>query len=236
MDVQLGRRALFTATSAVALGTTLSACGGGKKHDKAVASTAPMSPPASTGTPPNTVMIIRHAEKPDGSGKPYGMTEDGDRDDESLTVRGWTRAGALVGLFDPRNTDGSPAALRPGLSRPATIFASNPDKHGSKRPEETVTPLAAALGLKVDNRFPKGQEADLVAALNSAPGPVLISWQHENIDAIISHLGALTPTPPKSWPGERYDVIYIFTRNANGWNFTQLPQNLLSGDSTKPIA
>ncbi|AYF76429.1 histidine phosphatase family protein [Nocardia yunnanensis] len=224
---------MFGATSALAAGAALSACGG-KKHDKPV--TAPVSPPASTGTPPNLIMIIRHAEKPDGSGKPYGLTADGDRDEESLTTRGWTRAGALIGLFDPRNGDGSPAALRPGLARPATIFASNAGAHGSKRPEQTVTPLAAALGSTVDTRFSKGQEAELVAALAGAPGPVLISWQHENIGSIIAHLGQVTPTPPSSWPGERFDLVYLFTRNDKGWNFAQHTQNLLSGDSATPIS
>ncbi|MVU82545.1 hypothetical protein GPX89_35610 [Nocardia sp. ET3-3] len=181
-------------------------------------------------------MIIRHAEKPTGSGKPYGLTEDGEQDVESLTVRGWTRAGALVELFDPRNPDGSPAALRPGLLRPATIFASDPGAHGSKRPEQTVTPLAAALNVKIDQRFPKGQEAQLVSALAGAAGPVLISWQHENIVAILAQLNGIAPAPPKSWPDERFDIVYVFTRNGTGWTFTQIPQLLLAGDSPTPLA
>jgi hypothetical protein len=185
---------------------------------------------------PDVVMIIRHGEKPEGSGKPYGITDAGERDEESLTVRGWTRAGALAELFDPRGADGGAVAPRAGLSRPATIFASDPHSHGSKRPEQTVTPLAQALGVQVDVRFAKGQEADLVAALAGARGPVLIGWQHESIGAIIEHLGAVTPTPPQDWPGGRFDMVYVFTRNGDGWNFAQVPQVLLAGDSTKPIA
>ncbi|GAB2540831.1 hypothetical protein [Nocardia heshunensis] len=234
MDAELGRRSLLGLGSAVAVSAVLTACGGGKKkHDKPT--TAPAAPPPTGGPLPDTVMIIRHAEKPTGSGKPYGITEDGERDEESLTVRGWTRAGALVDLFDPRGSDGKPTALRPGLSKPATIFASDPGGHGSKRPGQTVTPLAAALELTIDSRYPKGQEAQLVAALGGAAGPVLISWQHENIGAIIGQLGTVTPTPPKSWPDDRFDIVYVFTRSGAGWNFTQVPQVLLAGDSPTPI-
>ncbi|MFJ9368935.1 hypothetical protein ACIRRA_31560 [Nocardia sp. NPDC101769] len=235
MDAELGRRSLLALGSAAALGA-LTGCGGGKKHDKPVETTGPAGPPPATGALPDAVMIIRHAEKPTGSGKPYGITEDGEHDEESLTVRGWARAGALVGLFDPRGADGSPSALRPGLGRPATVFASGPGSHGSKRPQQTVTPLAAALNVRIDGRFPKGQEAQLVSALAGATGPVLISWQHENIGAIIAQLGGIAPAPPKSWPDDRFDLVYVFTRTGTGWTFTQVPQLLLAGDSPTPIA
>ncbi len=188
------------------------------------------------GTSPDRVMIIRHAEKPDGSGTPYGITSDGEQDDKSLIVRGWTRAGALVELFDPRDAEAEPSATRAGIARPATIFAADPGKHGSKRPLETVTPLAQALGLRVDQRFSKGQEQDLVAALAGAQGPVLIGWEHESIEAIIDQMGTITPAPPKDWPGDRFDMVYVFDRDGAGWNFTQVPQMLLSGDSTTPIS
>ena len=55
--------------------------------------------PAAGGSGPAVILLIRHAEKPDGSGKPYGITIDGERSNGSLTVRGWNRAGALVELF-----------------------------------------------------------------------------------------------------------------------------------------
>ncbi|MEC3917596.1 hypothetical protein [Nocardia sp. CDC160] len=237
MDGQLRRRSVLGLGSAAVLGTVLTACGGGKKkHDKPATSATPASPPPATGSLPDTIMIIRHAEKPTGSGKPYGITADGEQDEESLTVRGWTRAGALVELFDPWNSDGSPASLRPGLLRPAAIYASDPGSHGSKRPEQTVTPLAAALNVKIDARFPKGQEAQLVAALSGVAGPVLISWQHENIGAILAQLSGIAPAPPKSWPDDRFDIVYVLTRNGTGWTFTQVPQMLIAGDSPAPIA
>jgi len=50
--------------------------------------------------PAQKIMIIRHAEKPEHHG-PRGVDENGNEDKESLTVRGWQRAGALVQFFGP---------------------------------------------------------------------------------------------------------------------------------------
>ncbi|MET9486250.1 hypothetical protein [Nocardia sp. NPDC006630] len=232
MGRRMNRRSMLAVGALAGLVPVLDACGGKGKHPKAV---APTTPAPLTGPGADIVMIIRHGEKPEGSGSPYGITADGDHDAESLTVRGWTRAGALIGLFDPRTADGKPAAFRPGLSRPATIFGADPGSGGSKRPVETVTPLAEALGLTVDQRFKKGQEAQLAAGLAHATGPVLLSWEHENIGEIIAHLGPISPNPPASWPGSRFDMVYVFTRAGNGWAFTQVPQLLLSGDAPTPF-
>jgi hypothetical protein len=56
-------------------------------------------------------MFIRHAEKP-GDGE-NGVTPDNIFDKESLTLRGWQRAGALIGLF----------IAQPKM-KPTAIFAS----------------------------------------------------------------------------------------------------------------
>jgi len=203
-------------------------------HDAPPAGSAAADPQA-VGDAPDVVMIIRHGEKPTGSGGPAGVTVDGRNDDESLTVQGWTRAGALIGLFDPRAGDGSALPLRAGLSKPAAIYASDPNGHGSARPQETVLALSAALGLTVNLSFDKGQEAQLVAGLAGVAGPVLIAWQHENIDAIIAALGPVDPAPPRSWPGSRFDMVYVFTRNGDSLAFAQIPQVLLAGDSATPF-
>ena len=181
------------------------------------------------------IMIVRHGEKPEGDGDPKGVTADGKHDKESLVVRGWTRAGALVGLFDPRAGDGSALPTRPGLAPPEGIFASDLGGQCSKRPLQTVSPLADALGITPDTRFDKGQEGQLVAALANAPDPVLISWQHESIGAIVAGLGQVHPQPPASWPGARFDMVYVFTRAGAGWTFAQVPQMLLAGDAPTPF-
>ena len=90
------------------------------------------------------IMIIRHAEKPPDSGEPLGVTAEGVNDGESLTIEGWQCAGGLVGLFAPARGP----LQAPGLAKPDFLFASaSKSGGGSKRPLETITPLASKLGL-----------------------------------------------------------------------------------------
>lgn len=174
------------------------------------------------------VMIIRHAEKPGADGKPRGVDLNGKQRDGSLTVTGWQRAGALANLF------AHPSA--PRLITPSVIYASDPD-HGSSRPLETVLPLSLKLRVKPIRSFAKGQEADLANSVLSQEGAVLISWQHERIIEIASHLTVSAPPNyrlPSNWPDERYDIVWVFTPPTmfhRRWTFTQVPQMLLAGDS-----
>ena len=92
------------------------------------------------------LMLIRHAEKPDGQANIGGVSEAGAADRNDLTAKGWRRAGALVRLFNPA----PPGGLRPGLAVPGAIFAAPAtDDDPSKRPLHTAAPLAADLGLTV---------------------------------------------------------------------------------------
>jgi hypothetical protein len=187
------------------------------------------------GGGPHVVMLIRHGEKPTGSAAPYGVSEAGERDDEALTTQGWARAGALTGLFAPLSGPGRPGPVRPGLARPAEVIAADPGRHGSQRPQQTVAAVAAALGTEVGLPFAKGQEAELAAALRAGSGPRLVAWEHESIPAIISHLGPVTPEPPTAWPSDRFDLVWVFARDGDGWRFSQVPQLLLAGDSPDSV-
>jgi hypothetical protein len=176
------------------------------------------------------IMIIRHAEKPKRSGNANAITPEGGYDKHSLTVAGWMRAGALAALFAPHS--GEPPA---GLHRPDAVYG--PTYEGrSKRSVQTVTPLAARLGLDIDTRYAAGDEARLAEELTTCPGATLVAWKHSGIPKIAEHLGHVTPAPPLRWPGSRYDVVWIFTRNGSGWRFAQIPQMLLPGDLPYPIA
>ena len=200
------------------------------------------------------IMIIRHAEKPPDSPPPYGITSDGEQDDESLTVIGWQRAGALVTYFAPQQDAGF---QNPAITTPQTIYASKiktkdaeptdseakKKKAGSKskRPQETVTPLIDMLGGNVATNFDlnKGDEADVATSAMSCKGVVLICWEHQSIPAIASGLPVDPKTPaPKTWPvdksGEgRFDVVWVFDLNTTSsqYSFSQVPQCVLAGDS-----
>ena len=173
------------------------------------------------------IMIVRHAEKPVAA-EVRGVRPNGDHDRHSLSVRGWTRAGALVGLFTPQH--GEPKA---GLRRPDAIYASGHADHGSRRPVQTVTPLAERLGQHIRRRRGLGEEAALAAKLAVHNGAALVAWHHEAIPAIARSLGAVDF--PEHWPDDRFDVVWTFTPDGTGWRFAQVAQLLLAGDRPEPI-
>jgi len=137
----------------------------------------------------------------------------------------------LVQFFaNPRDPNGP-------IERPAAIFATEPSTgRESKRPLRTVTPLAKFLNLNIDSTIAEGSEDALVKAAIAANGVVLIAWHHEKIPAI-ANLILQNQSAPQKWPGDRFDVVWIFTRAAANtpWTFSQTPQLLLSGDSPNVI-
>ena len=150
--------------------------------------------------PAAKIMLIRHAEKPNGDGGP-GLMPNGVENPRALTLTGWKRANALVGLFNP--PDG--ALPRPPLAKPMSLFASGSE---SLRPKQTIAPLATALNLSVRS-FLKGQEPELVAAVKAAEDPVLISWQHEALPTIAGLIRGGADGVPPSWPGHVYDLVWV---------------------------
>ena len=183
-----------------------------------------------------TLILVRHAEKPDRGFPGPGLTVDGERNDESLVIRGWQRAGAWAALFGSGldSTD---------YPRPVVVYAADPDAgtdDSSQRPLETATPLAARLGLDIVKRFGVGAETALVDELVKLTGVVVVFWEHKSIAAAI--IPALRgeqrlPGVPEKWDGDRFDVALRFDRALPGspWSFRQLSPRLLSGDSEMPF-
>jgi hypothetical protein len=198
---------------------------------------------------PSKIMVIRHAEKPDAAHE--GVTPHGAGDKESLIVRGWQRAGALAVLFAPA----SGSLQSADLAVPKVIYASDPEtgakKAGpegpigskSKRPLQTITPLAERLGIKdkVNVKFARGEEKEMVKSVLAERGVVLICWQHENIRDIAEHIIGKKQSKkliPKKWPSDRFDIVWVFTPPASSsgdWGFVQVPQQLLSRDTNTKI-
>jgi hypothetical protein len=184
------------------------------------------------------IMILRHAEKPPTTPPPHGVDANGQHDKESLTARGWQRAGALVSLFAP-----SRGPLQdPHLATPRFIFASNAIKGSdsdSMRPQETVMPLAQKLRDAVSTNFDfcKGEEEPMAAAALACEGIVLICWEHKNIHAIVHHIlkhQQDKPPVPKEWPDDRFDLIFVFDLDlgTNEYRFNLVFQLLLDGDTS----
>jgi hypothetical protein len=177
--------------------------------------------------PAAKIMLIRHAEKPNGDDGP-GLMPNGVENPRALTLIGWKRANALVSLFNP--PDG--ALPRPPLAKPTSLFASGSD---SLRPKQTLAPLATALNLPV-RTFLKGQEPELVAAVKKAEDPVLISWQHEALPVIAGLIRGGTDGVPSRWPAHVYDLVWVLDLQASGgWSFTQVPKLVMPGDTETTI-
>jgi hypothetical protein len=214
------------AASAIVAGCSAGNTQGGKP---APTSTTPPNSPA----PGTLVMIIRHGEKPDKSKGLPGVDINGNpSDNSSLSQIGWERARALANIFDPPT--GHP---RPGLARPTLIYAARATDQGDgERTRETVTPLAQRLGIPINTDFGKGHEAAMAAEISSRPGPTLICWQHGEIPALAEDFGYLIPTPPHTWPDDRFDVIWTLTATGDRrWTFAQLPELALPTDRADTI-
>jgi hypothetical protein len=184
-----------------------------------------------------TILIIRHAEKPRESWPGSGLTPDGVPDEKSLVIRGWQRAGSWSALFGVgfRSLD---------YPVPSVIYAADPKSttgdEPSKRPFETVIPLAARLGLTPNTTYAVGQEAQLAATIVRQTGVMLVSWEHKAIARAL--LPAIAndqnlPGMPAKWDGARFDVVLRFDRATPEapWSFRQLCPCLLSGDSATPM-
>lgn len=194
----------------------------------------PGDPPTKPSDPPpagpgpvvgERKMIIRHGEKDDN--------KDG-KDDVAhhLSARGRQRADGLRVLF-------TTTPIRTGLSRPTALIASQ-GKSSSRRMSETLAPLAAALGLPMDTSIDAETAVSAMAKLIvNTPGDVLACEEHSILPklgaAVAKLLGVPASAIPKKWPDDRFDVVWVFTRTATGWVFTQVPELVLPGDKATAI-
>jgi hypothetical protein len=213
-----------------------------------------MSQPPEQGAtaPPDIIYIIRHGEKPadppvvapgqtpPASAPPFGVDSQGNENPHSLLPRGWQRSGALAVLFDPAS-----GPLQAGLQTPAALLSpdyGSADKTADHRTHETIQALSDRLGLAIVSAYAEGDEPALAAAVVSQnSGVVLICWEHDHIPSLASSLPAVAGTViPQAWPGDRFDVIWVFTlvpgTTPAQYTFTQIPQQLLSGDADTVIS
>jgi broad specificity phosphatase PhoE len=186
--------------------------------------------------PPQKLMLVRHAEKePEAGPPPYGINAEGEQDKHSLTVRGWQRAGALVPFFRLAWARGiePPDAVYASKVGDSVLIADGHDISKSLRPQQTVTPLVDAIGPEKGLQTPcaVGEEAELVQAIMAnETGIVLVAWEHHHIPDIAK---AFSAQAPASWPGSRFDNVWVLTRSHRGtYAFEEVPQSLLSDDVT----
>ncbi|WP_085655874.1 flagellar basal body-associated protein FliL [Pseudomonas sp. B11(2017)] len=172
--------------------------------------------PGHSGLRNATVLIIRHAEKPDVG------TE--------LNARGEQRAAAYADYFNPLELDGQ--ALTP-----QRLLAAG-DSPESVRSRLTLTPLARRLNLSVEQPYINGDVHDLVKLLrkgNKAP-TVLIAWHHGHIDKLIKAFGgdATALMGQRKWPDGVYDWVIVLRFDDKGRlipsRSEKVQEHLLPGD------
>jgi broad specificity phosphatase PhoE len=197
-------------------------------------------------TDPSQVLIIRHGEK---VGDPKKDSDGG----RHLSIQGSARAAALPSLFARAEPQLSCAlqhhaedfigsyrqiptkGTAPRFATPNFIFATARSKD-SKRPIETVTPLATALNLPINDHFAdkdpdiKKLAEAILDELAFAAKIVLICWHHDKIPDLAKALGIAKP--PK-WDGKVFDRVWQITFPKGKAALKDLPQMLLYGDSAK---
>jgi hypothetical protein len=192
-------------------------------------------------SPPESIYIIRHGEKPQDlapkqRAEHFGVDYRGNQSEHSLLPRGWQRSGALAALFDPAG-----ANLRAGLRVPRMLISpsyGHSVTNAEHRTHQTIHGMSDRLRIAITAEFTKGEEKKLAATvLGSGPDVVLICWEHHNIPALASALPLAPGTViPKAWPEDRYDLIWTFTLGGDArYAFGQVPQLLLSGDADTVI-
>jgi hypothetical protein len=165
-------------------------------------------------TTPAAVFLMRHAEKPDGEKSP------------DLTETGFARARVLPTLFVPA-PGGGPARF----PRPDAIFATAPSKH-SNRPIETITPLAQALHLKINEDYTDPETGPIAKKVLSgayAGKVVVIAWHHGELPHLAEAFGVTDV--PQHWDPNVFDLIWEIRWVDGKPVMLQLPERLLPGDA-----
>jgi hypothetical protein len=171
----------------------------------------------SSGLNDTTILIIRHAEKPDrGTG---------------LTPAGQERAEAYVRYFKTFTIDSKPLHLD------SLVAAADSEK--SHRPRLTLEPLSKALGLKIDDRFKAKQTQELADAVRSGePGrSILFCWHHGSTPDLLKALGADPAQflPNSKWPDAQFGWVIQLRYDHEGMLIPaasrRINENLMPGDS-----
>lgn len=145
-----------------------------------------------------TILIVRHAEKPDsGTG---------------LTPAGEQRAQAYVSYFENFDLDGTRV-------QPDYLIAAA-DSSSSMRPRLTIEPLSQALHLRIHQHYKDRQFAGLAQDLEARPHGkiVLIAWHHGEIPDLMRALGvdpgSVLPAP--KWPSNVFGWVVVIHYDQSG--------------------
>jgi hypothetical protein len=146
----------------------------------------------------NTILIIRHSEKPDtGTG---------------LNAAGETRARLYSKYFQPFQED--------GLSIQVDSLYAGADSKNSLRPRLTLEPLSKSSGMPLHSNIGTKDSEVLVQALRTAAHGQhpLIAWRHGEIPTLLRAFGASPEEllPNGQWPDEVFDWVIVLNMGPDG--------------------
>jgi hypothetical protein len=146
----------------------------------------------------NTILIVRHTEKPEsGTG---------------LTPLGEERARRYAKYFQPFQEE--------GLSVPVDCLYAGADSKNSVRPRLTLEPLSKASGMPLHLKIGTKDSELLVLELKTEPHGrhPLIAWRHGEIPALLKALGASPEKllPGGQWPDDVFDWVIVLTTGPEG--------------------
>ncbi len=146
----------------------------------------------------NTVLIIRHAEKPvEGQG---------------LSLQGERRAGMYVSYFEP--------FAEGDLQFNVDALYAGSDSENSSRPRRTLVPLSQAKGMPLHVNVGTKEPGKLVTELRTEPhgSHPLIAWRHGQIPALLQAFGADAQAllPGGKWPDDVYDWVIVLRFDGAG--------------------
>lgn len=167
-----------------------------------------------------TVLIVRHAEKPEVG--------------RQLNARGEQRAVAYADYFSALMLDGQTLI-------PQRLIATA-DSAESMRPRQTLIPLSQRLQLPIEQPYANNDVDKLVSLLRKSnqAKTVLIAWHHGHINKLISAFGGDGPAligQPK-WPVDVYDWLIVLRFDDKGQlvesRSQKIQEHLLPGDIADP--
>lgn len=146
----------------------------------------------------NTVLIVRHAEKPETG---TGLTEQGEK-----------RAHAYATYFEPFHEG--------DFNFRVDALYAGADSKNSIRPRLTLEPLAKASGLPLHSDIQTDEPEALVRELRekSHGKYPLVAWRHGKIPELLRSFGVDPQTllPNGKWPDDVYDWVVVLVFDGQG--------------------
>ena len=145
----------------------------------------------------DTVLIVRHAEKP-ATGR-------------ELTPAGEARARAYATYFEPFHEG--------DWNFKVDCLYAGADSNGSVRPRLTLEPISRATGMRLDTSVGTKEPDKMVKLLRTEPhgSHPLIAWRHGQIPDLLQAFGASPALIPGSkWPDDTYDWVIVLQFDRQG--------------------